>query len=73
MLPEYTYRDQELAPLYADYRQESYNRQRIAVEPSYAGWVTVGSDPELWRVKTIARTVSCIVACCGLSRVGLWW
>lgn len=37
--------DDALARLYADYRSDTYNRERIHYEPSYAGWAEhIGKD-----------------------------
>lgn len=46
--------DESLAGLYADYRADSYNRERIRLEPSYAA---IARDVGLCRQEIDARTI----------------
>jgi hypothetical protein len=45
--PVYEFSEQELSPLYVDYRQDSYDRDRLSVEPGYASYGNLKNDPTI--------------------------
>jgi uncharacterized Fe-S cluster-containing radical SAM superfamily protein len=53
-MPAHEFTESELSGLYRDYRQESYNRERLQVEPSYQSTIDAYRDPKFVEARCAA-------------------